>query len=48
MSHDEFATIAPFHQQAEEVGSYLRQAQTARDSARRSFERRSCPSENAD
>jgi hypothetical protein len=48
MSHDELAKIAPFHQQAEEVGSYLRQAQIARESAKRSFERRSCPSENAD
>jgi len=31
MSVDDFAKIAPFHQQAEDVGSYLRQVQTRRD-----------------
>ncbi len=48
MSTDEFAKIAPFHQQAEDVGSYLRQFAALRDSAMRAFERRPCPSENAD
>jgi hypothetical protein len=48
MSTDEFAKIAPFHQQAEDVGSYLRQFVTHRDSAKSPFERRPCPSENAD
>jgi hypothetical protein len=48
MSVDEFVKIAPFHQQAEDVGSYLRQVQTRRDSAKRPFELRPCPSENAD
>ena len=49
MSVDEFVKIAPFHQQAEDVGSYLRQVQTRRDdSAERPFELRPCPSENAD
>jgi hypothetical protein len=48
MSVDEFARIAPFHQQAEDVGSYLRQAQTQWIGAKRPSERRLCPSENAD
>jgi len=47
MSTDEFAKIAPFHQQAEDVGSYLRRVEAPRDRAKRPFER-ACPSENAD
>jgi hypothetical protein len=48
MSAEEFARIAPFHQQADDVGSYLRQFHRQRESARRAFELRPCPSENAD
>ncbi|MGO9958304.1 MAG: hypothetical protein ACLP50_20440 [Solirubrobacteraceae bacterium] len=48
MSVDDFAKIAPFHQQAEDVGSYLRSFQTPTGSTKRPYERRLCPSENAD